>query len=161
MYSLTRMIACLCVLALTPTAAMCAPRSSPVAPADEYFGKLKMSILGIRNTIRDVGANIDVDPGRWSGLINKADFTEDAVHDWQSKYPRDTWLPKTVFALAHMYAKVDSEEARKRSFSAMIWLVHDFPNTCFGKIGKEELARGRVGAPAPVGDAAGHVCEAR
>ena len=33
-----------------------------VAPADEYFGKLKMSILGIRNTIKDQGIKIDYDP---------------------------------------------------------------------------------------------------
>ena len=35
-----------------------------VAPADEYFGKLKMSILGIRNMIKDQGLKIDVDPNR-------------------------------------------------------------------------------------------------
>src|SRR5450755_610498 len=60
-----------------------------VAPADEYFGKLKMSILGIRNTIRDLQANIEIDQARWTGLVNKADFTEDAVHDWEHKYPKD------------------------------------------------------------------------
>jgi hypothetical protein len=136
-----------------PTAkpAVKAPAKSKVAPADEYFGKLKMSILGIRNTIHDVQANIEIDQGRWTGLVNKCDFTEDAVHDWEHKYPKDTWLAKTLLSLERMYAKLDSDEGRKRSVAAMKWLVHDFPASPEGKIGKQELAEGTVGkAPAPV-----------
>jgi hypothetical protein len=29
----------------------------------------------------------------------------------------------------------------------MLWLVHDFPNTWYGRTGKRELAEGKVGAP--------------
>ena len=37
-----------------------------LAPADEYFGHYKLSVLGIANTIRDAGARIDggTDPQR-------------------------------------------------------------------------------------------------
>ena len=160
-----RLLATVSLVAVTTTAAFAAdtapagkpaakpavkaPAKSKVAPADEYFGKLKMSILGIRNTIHDVQANIEIDQTRWTGLVNKADFTEDAVHDWEHKYPKDTWLAKTLLALERMYAKLDSEDGRKRSLAAMKWLVHDFPSSPEGRIGKEELAQGIVGrAPA-------------
>ncbi|GAC1415129.1 MAG: hypothetical protein NVSMB5_03970 [Candidatus Velthaea sp.] len=116
-----------------------------------------MSILGIRNTIKDVGANIDVDPARWNGLVNKADFTEDAIRDWEHKYPADTWLAKTVFSLERMYAKLDSEDGRKRSLAAMHWLVRDFPATAYGKMGKQELASGHVGHPPSTATAAATV----
>jgi hypothetical protein len=125
-----------------------------VAPADEYFGKLKMSILGIRNTIHDVGANIDIDQNRVAGLMNKADLAEDAMMDWERKYPQDSWLPKTVFSLERMYAKIDSDEGRARSLRVMRWLVHDFPKTWYGRQGKVEIAQHRVGHPV-VADASG------
>jgi hypothetical protein len=106
-----------------------------------------MSVLGIRNTIKDVGANLDIDQTRWTQLASKAAFAEDAVRDWEHKYPQDTWLAKTVFALERMYAKLDSDEGRKRSIAAMKWLVHDFPKSWYGKTGRKELALGKVGRP--------------
>jgi len=118
-----------------------------VAPADEYFGKLKLSVLGIRNTIKDVGANLDIDQTRWTELASKAAFAEDAMHDWEKKYPQDTWLAKMVFALERMYAKLDSDDGRKRSIAAMKWLVHDFSKSWYGKTGRKELAQGKVGRP--------------
>jgi len=161
-----RLLASVSLVAVTTTAAFAAGTPAPkptakpavtahahskVAPADEYFGKLKMSILGIRNTIHDVGANIEIEPARWASLTNKADFTEDAVRDWEHKYPQDTWLAKTIFALERMYAKLDTEEGRKRSIAAMKWLVHDFPKSSEARIGKQELDAGLVGrVPAAV-----------
>jgi hypothetical protein len=159
-----RLLVCVSLVAVTTTAAWAAtapavkPTAKPalahtkaapirIAPADEYFGKLKMSVLGIRNTIKDVGLNIDIDQTRWTQQASKAAFAEDAVRDWQKKYPQDTWLAKTVFALERMYAKVDSDDGRKRSIAAMHWLVHDFPKSWFGKTGQKELALGKVGQP--------------
>jgi hypothetical protein len=161
-----RLLACISLVALTTTAAPAAvapaakPTAKPavahahvkaapirVAPADEYFGKLKMSVLGIRNTIKDVGANLDIDQTRWQQLASKADFTEDAVRDWEKKYPHDTWLAKTVFSLERMYAKLDNEEGRSRAIASMKWLVRDFPKSWYGKTGKKELALGKVGKP--------------
>jgi hypothetical protein len=121
-----------------------------VAPADEYFGKLKMSVLGIRNTIKDVGLNLDIDQTRWVQLASKAAFAEDAIHDWEKKYPQDTWLAKTVFSLERMYAKVDSDDGRKHAIASMRWLVHDFPKSWYGRTGKTEIAAGKVGRPPEV-----------
>ena len=121
-------------------------RSVP-APADEYVGKLKMSILGIRNTIHDIGANIDVDASRAEGLMGKADLAEDAIRDWEKRYPTDSWLPKSIFSLERMYAKIDSDDGRRRALAAMTWLVHDFPRTWYGKTGRQEITEHRVGHP--------------
>jgi hypothetical protein len=163
-----RFLACLSLVALASTSATASTTTAPAsrgalgkkpaqkhpaaqrpipAPADEYFGKLKLSILGIRNTIKDVGANIDVDATRAPGLMSKADFAEDAIHDWERHYPTDTWLPKTIFALERMYAKIDSDDGRKRSLAAMTWLCHDYPNTWYAKTGRVEIAQHRVGHP--------------
>jgi hypothetical protein len=116
-----------------------------VAPADEYFGRLKLSILGVRNTLRDLGARADADPAHATSILGSAGLTEDAIHEWEKKYPRDTWVPTSILALERDYAKVDSDDARARTLATMTWLVHDYPTSAEGKLGKSELARGLVG----------------
>src|ERR1017187_7948200 len=79
-----------------------------VAPADEYFGKLKLSILGIRNTIKDMGLKADADPAHAVNVVmGSVGLTEDAMRDWEKKYPRDTWIPPAILSLERLYAKVD------------------------------------------------------
>jgi hypothetical protein len=119
--------------------------SYKVAPADEYFGRLKMSILGIRNVLKDAASKVDADPTQGPGVVNSCAMTEDALHDWEAKYPRDSWLPRSVFTLERLYAKIDSDVARAKAKATMVWLVHDFPTSPQAKIGKIELASNKVG----------------
>jgi hypothetical protein len=117
-----------------------------VAPADEYFGRLKMSILGIRNTIRDAGLKADADPEHAANAVmGSVGLTEDAMRDWEQKYPHDTWIPPAIFSLERLYAKVDSDVARERAKFVMAWLVHDYPASAQAKIGKRELSANLVG----------------
>jgi hypothetical protein len=123
-----------------------------VAPADEYFGRLKLSILGIRNTIKDMGLKADADPAHADkAVMGSVALTEDAMRDWEKKYPQDTWIPPAILSLERLYAKVDSDDARDHAKTVMAWLVHDYPVSAPGKVGKKELAENRVGVkPAPV-----------
>jgi hypothetical protein len=122
-----------------------------VAPADEYFGRLKLSILGIRNTIKDMGLKADADPSRAVAVVmGSVGLTEDALRDWEKKYPHDTWIPPAMLSLERLYAKVDSDDARARAKAIMVWLVHDYPQSAPGKVGRKELASNLVGVkPAP------------
>lgn len=120
------------------------------APADEYFGRLKLSILGIRNTIKDLGLKCDNDPAHGPGIMGSVALTEDAIHDWEHKYPKDSWIPKTIFALERLYAKVDDDGARDHAKKTMAWLVHDFPRNNWAVVGQRELAQNLVGVkPSP------------
>jgi hypothetical protein len=127
-----------------------------VAPADEYFGKLKLSILGIRNTIKDMGLKADADPAHAVNVVmGSVGLTEDAMRDWEKKYPQDSWIPPAILSLERLYAKVDSDVARERAKFVMVWLVHDYPKSVPAKIGQKELAENIVGIkPAPVQSAA-------
>ena len=108
---------------------------------------MKMSILGIRNQIKDLGSRADSHPEIAESIFGAANFTEDAVKDWERKYPRDSWLPKTVFALERMYCKVPTDLGRERAKRAMAWLIAKYPRTSFAAIGRTEIAAGTVGAP--------------
>ena len=83
-----------------------AAAASRVAPADEYFGRLKMSILGIRNQLRDLETK-----SQWRGenkraLLGEATFIEDAMREWQSKYPGDPWIPGFRRRLNLVYVRI-------------------------------------------------------
>ena len=67
------------------------------------------------------------------------------MHDWQNKYPHDTWIPPAILSLERLYAKVDSDDARTHAKLVMAWLVRDYPGSAPGKIGKSELDRDLVG----------------
>jgi hypothetical protein len=139
-----RLIACVSLVALAGTAAGATSSHHPraaafrcrVAPADEYFGRLKMSILGIRNTIKDQGLRVDVDSTKANSTLGTIALTEDAVHDWEHKYPCDSWLPRTIYALELFYAKIHTEYGVKRVRYVSSWLHRDFP--------KSEIARLRL-----------------
>ncbi|MBV8596690.1 MAG: hypothetical protein JOZ50_10645, partial [Candidatus Eremiobacteraeota bacterium] len=52
------------------------------APADEYFGKMKLSFLGIDNTFRDQSIRAGAHTTDQS-VISKLDFAADSLRDWQ------------------------------------------------------------------------------
>ena len=77
------------------------------APADEYFGKQKLSVLGIRNIVKDTLAELQNDPSKASDAWNKAQYVENSFWGWQSQYPRDTHeLARMEMALARLYAAI-------------------------------------------------------
>jgi hypothetical protein len=130
------------------------PPKPKVAPADEYFGRLKMSILGIANTLKDQSLKVEREPEKAPSMLGAVNFTVDAIRDWQKKYPRDPWIARSLLALERFYEKINSDEARTKAKQTMTWLVRDFPNTAQGRVGKQELAEGKVGQPPPPAAAA-------
>jgi len=95
---------------LLPVLGTCVPRVShaattaAVAPADEYFGRLKMSILGIRNRIHDIQqrlAQAAFDRGAVAGQLA---LVEDAMRDWEARYPADPWSPRFQAQLGDIHA---------------------------------------------------------
>ena len=164
-----RLIACVSLVALATTAAASSSAEPPlkkpgtvahakrpakckVAPADEYFGKLKMSILGIRNTIRDQGLKVDVFPEKAESTLNAIALTEDAVHDWEHKYPCDGWLPGSIYALEHFYTKIHTADGLKHVHVTFAWLHHDFPKSTFVAVARKE--DGEASLPAPTSQTA-------
>src|SRR5271166_2409890 len=75
------------------------------APADEYFGKMKMSYLGINNTLRDAYVMAG-EHTTFPVVIQKVFWAENALLDWQHRYPKDPQLPRSLFFLAAAYLKI-------------------------------------------------------
>jgi hypothetical protein len=75
-----------------------------MAPADEYFGRLKMSILEIRNRL-DAFDRCTEASMRAAGTLHQLGDVRNAVMDWRQKYPRDPWLPRTLSRLSRDYRR--------------------------------------------------------
>ncbi len=120
-------------LALLLAASFAAPAlahpMSSLAPADRYFGRLKMSILGVRNSLRDLAARADADPDSAEHIFDKAVLVEDALRDWQAHFPRDPWIPKYAYELAELYGKLDMDDAQTRKDETLDWLAASYPQS--------------------------------
>jgi hypothetical protein len=112
------------------------------APADEYFGRLKMSILGVRSKVKDLGLDADTHPEHDAAILSTALWVEDAMRDWSKKYPYDKWLPRYAYALEVMYEHIPGDEAAKRAHRQLNYITAFFPQTVYGKVGRAKLADG-------------------
>lgn len=111
-----------------------------VAPADEYFGRLKMSILGIRNQLHDLDLRLQFEPAKSEDVIGSAKMVEDALHDWEHKYPSDPWLAKDVFQLAQLYARIQTQHGHQVALRTVHWLYGRYGKTPYAAQAKMQLA---------------------
>jgi recombinational DNA repair protein (RecF pathway) len=93
-----------------------------LAPADEYFGPLKQSVIGMRNEIKVLGWNYDVNHDIGTQTVATALLTERAVRAWATKYPHDGQVAKTLFLLQRLYTKVLTKESRDHAHAIAQWL---------------------------------------
>ena len=100
-----------------------------LAPADRYFGRMKMSILGIRNSIKDLSEAANNGAVEPEHIFDKAVLVEDALRDWQRQFPRDPWIPKYAYSLAMLYQNLDYIEARGRATEMLDWLNARYPES--------------------------------
>jgi hypothetical protein len=134
------------VLAVTGAPALAdefgASSHSRLAPADEYFGRAKMSVLGIANTIRDAGRRLD-EGGSPSAMLQGPLFLAvDAIRDWERKYPSDHWIPRDLLALEMVYLRGGTQQSFGLARRTAAWIAMDYPNS-------QEAQRARVAVGTP------------
>ncbi|MHB8147142.1 MAG: hypothetical protein ACYDGM_07795 [Vulcanimicrobiaceae bacterium] len=111
------------------------------APGDQYFGRMKLSYLGINNTFHDAA----IEAGAYttnSGIVNKIKFADEALNQWASRFPKDPQLPRSYFLAIQVYKKIYTQPAQEKAWNYMQILVKRYPTSYFGKIEKADLARG-------------------
>lgn len=117
-----------------------ASAASKVAPADEYFGRMKMSVLEISNHIRDTDARVGFDPEHASRYYGMLALTQDAFEDWARKYPRDSWIPERAYKLSHLFWKMHRADADRMAGRDRSLLFRLFPRSRFAVIARTESA---------------------
>ncbi len=69
--------------------------------------------------------------------MHQAELLDDALHDWQSHYPGDPWIPAYVYTLAQIYGKLDAPQARTRRGVTLDWLVQTYPSSEFAQLPRD------------------------
>jgi len=119
-----------------------------LAPADEYFGPLKLSILGVKNTIRDAGLRYDVNHDIAKTIVPGLRLTEAAIRDWEHKYPHDLDVPRAMYFLQRLYAHVMDDQARQKASETAKWLFADYPASPQARLLHQQLALEAAAPPA-------------
>jgi hypothetical protein len=110
------------------------------APADENFGPLRLSVLGVHNYLANAAARIvrgGIDPAR---TVEHLALIELSVRDWETKYPRDAWLPRAVLDLHRAYRKIATDDAALHAIDAASWLLHKYGASHEAQALRTELA---------------------
>ncbi len=102
------------------------------APADHYFGRLKMSFLGIDNTLRFEALRAGdhtTDPS----IVNKVNYADDSLEAWAAEYPRDPQLAHSYYLAVLVYRKIWTKPAQEKSWAYMQLILKRYPETYFAK----------------------------
>ncbi len=97
------------IFAGIPMSTLAATYSGP-APADEYFGPHKQSILEIRNRLDRMDAKSDREMVDGNAIV-ELDDVADSVSDWHQQYPNDPWLPRTYARLLRDYHRIGASSS--------------------------------------------------
>ncbi len=113
-----------------------------LAPADEYFGRFNLSVLAIANSIRDCAGRLAEGADARALVTGPLAFATDAIHAWETQYPKDPWIAKDLLALENVYVKIPTDDAARLASATEAWLLTDFP-------GSPEAAKARALLDAP------------
>ena len=111
-------IAALVVACFAPAAH--AANMHDLAPADEYFGRMKMSVLGIRNALDGLERRVSGGDHNVGSMSGQLALVDDAMHDWRVHYPRDTWLPRFESKRARVASLIALDAGHSRAADAVI-----------------------------------------
>src|SRR5471030_1138077 len=111
------------------------------APADRYFGKMKLSFLGINNTFRDAAIGSG-DHTTDEAIVNKVALADEALADWSNHFPHDPQLARTYFLAIDSDKRIWLKDNQEKAWTYMNRIVALFPDSFFGKAIKKNLAVG-------------------
>ncbi|MGA8535509.1 MAG: hypothetical protein WB615_15480 [Candidatus Tumulicola sp.] len=81
-----------------------------LAPADEYFGRMGMSILGIENQLKHINFMLDYNYGNRES--SDAVLVAESIDDMHKVYPRDRDLPMLLYWCYTTLQRMDDQESR-------------------------------------------------
>ncbi len=81
-----------------------------------------MSVLGIRNGIHDTALRIAYDPRRAALQLGECRWLEDAIEDWGTKYPRDSWLAQSALDLEYLYDRIHTHASATQAKQFLAWV---------------------------------------
>ncbi|GAC1500253.1 MAG: hypothetical protein NVS3B17_14560 [Vulcanimicrobiaceae bacterium] len=115
-----------------------------LAPADEYFGPLKMSFLGISNAMNNIKRRQST--GDMNDDTEKSlNQVENSIRDWAKQYPRDPYVAGALLQLHKTYAMFPDARAHTCAVASAMWLLKQYPHSKQAKEAHRLLASAATG----------------
>jgi len=116
-------------------------RLRDAAPADSYFGRMKLSYIGINNMFRDA-MRMSGDSTTSSSIANRVEQADEALRDFATRFPRDSALAQSYFLASRAHKKIWIEHNQERAVVYLKLLVSKYGTTYFGRLTKKDIAGG-------------------
>ncbi len=84
-----------------------------LAPADEYFGRMGYSVLGIENELKHINFMLDYKYGNRESA--QAVLVAESIDDMHKVYPRDRDMPKLLLSCITTLERMTSDDAKASS----------------------------------------------
>lgn len=123
-------------------AALLAQTTGTAAPADRYFGRLKMSALRVRYETMQLKKRYETHELLPEQTTHLLILTQDAFQDWAHAYPKDPWLASTGYAIASLYAELPGNDAHDRAVTLYVYVKTNFPQTRYAAESRTALHSG-------------------
>lgn len=116
--------------------------ASTLAPADEYFGRQKLSIVRIHHQVFALKTDLQYRRRHPDAIGNEADSIADAYFDWANRYPKDRWLPRMAWELATLYEELPGINAQAQAYTLLAFISQHYALTVVGRNAANDLTRG-------------------
>ena len=108
------------------------------APADEYFGRYRLSSLGVRNAIRDMTIEGD-SPLALPLQTERIAAVTSALPAWADKYPSDPWVPSAIAKFAVFLISKRVPEYDRLAYAFLSYLLWTYPKTWYAGYAQSHL----------------------
>ena len=98
-----------------------------LAPADEYFGRTGMSVLGIKNELKRLNQYLDA--GYGSRESNAGVLLADAIDNLHKVYPKDRDLPAFLYEAFRTLNRISTDDARSSAAHMRTILTIEYSDT--------------------------------
>jgi hypothetical protein len=115
---------------------------SDLAPADEYFGHMRLSPLGVRHMIFSLKDQLHHGRRKPDAIEHDALEVQDALQDWSTRYPHDSWIPAALWNLAVLYEELPGDDARTHALAVLEKIRDQYAGTDFANDARRDLNRG-------------------
>jgi len=102
-----------------------------LAPADEYFGPLQVSVLGMRNQLDRLNKMLDL--GWGDRISGDAVNLEQEIDDLHKVYPRDRDVPSMLAKVYALLGRFGTTAAHDAATQAKTMLIVEYPDTPQGR----------------------------
>src|SRR6185437_14409613 len=69
-------------------------------------------------------------------------LVQDALQDWSTRYPRDSWIPAALWNLATLYEELPGDHARTHALAVLEKVRDQYVGTDFATSAQRDLTRG-------------------